>query len=335
MGFGTTLHGGPVDSAELQRVREALLFEGNERTYKLVRFSALLLLSTAIATFGLIGDSVATVIGAMIVAPLMTPIMGLAFGVSVGSRRAISSSLLIVLAGATASIALGFLLAWPMRLTIDVASSAQIASRTHPGLIDLGAALATGLAGAFATSRRDVADTLPGVAIAISLVPPLANTGILLAVGEYPLAWGSLLLFITNLLAILLSGAIVFGVMGFGRAAFAERSARAGHVALALVVAFALVITIPLAVATTQAVEQRNVEQRVNTAADKWVAGSGYRVQTVNTDGTIIVRITGSGPVPDKAPLRAYLLGQTQGQPVKVEISPVESFTIETVTRGG
>jgi len=98
----------------------------------LVRFSALLILATAIATFGLIGDSVATVIGAMIVAPLMTPIMGLAFGVSIGGRRAIFSSLLIVLASVAASIALGYLLALPFHRSIDVLANAQIASRTNP-----------------------------------------------------------------------------------------------------------------------------------------------------------------------------------------------------------
>ena len=79
-------------------------------------------------------------------------------------------------------------------------------ARTAPRLVDLAAALATGLAGAFAIGRKDVSDTLPGVAIAISLVPPLTNAGILLSTGRADLAMGSLLLFVTNYFAILITG---------------------------------------------------------------------------------------------------------------------------------
>ncbi len=91
--LGENIHGGVVDDEEIGRVREALLFEDPERKRKVTRFFYLLIFATAIATFGLLADSVATVIGAMIVAPLMLPIMGVAFGVSLGDRKIILSSL--------------------------------------------------------------------------------------------------------------------------------------------------------------------------------------------------------------------------------------------------
>ena len=89
--IGDVLHGGRVDDSELQRVRDVLLFEQPRLQERLVRFWALLILAAAIATFGLIGDSVAAVIGAMIVAPLMLPIMGLAFSITIGDRSVFPS----------------------------------------------------------------------------------------------------------------------------------------------------------------------------------------------------------------------------------------------------
>ena len=144
--LGEHLHGGAVDGAEIARVREVLLFEEPERQRKLTRFFALLILAAAIATFGLLADSVATVIGAMIVAPLMLPIMGVAFGVGLGDRKIIRNSLTMSILGILTAIAMGFLLTWAIRSLIDVEANTQIMVRTAPRLIDLCAALATGLA---------------------------------------------------------------------------------------------------------------------------------------------------------------------------------------------
>jgi uncharacterized membrane protein len=105
--FSELLHGGPVDTVEIARVREVILFEEPALRERLVRFGALLTLASAIATFGLYGDSVAAVIGAMIVAPLMLPIMGLAFAISIGDLRAIRSSLVVGIGGIATAIGVG------------------------------------------------------------------------------------------------------------------------------------------------------------------------------------------------------------------------------------
>ena len=280
---GLLLHGGPVDSAEIARVREILMFEEPKRRDRLVRFWTLLILASAIATFGLIADSVATVIGAMIVAPLMLPIMGLAFGISIGERKAIVSSLLVALGGIATAVLVGYVLSLPF-IQLDPQANAQIISRTTPKLVDLCAALATGLAGAFAISRKDVSDTLPGVAIAISLVPPLANAGILLGAGMPALAWGSMLLFLTNYLAILLTGAFMFGLVGFSKAAFSAAAPGTRRTAMAIVIVLGLAIVVPLASASFTVTVNNLAERHAATAAEDWLAGSSYRFVSVTSE---------------------------------------------------
>ena len=179
---------------------------------KLSRFWALLLLAAVIATAGVVTDSTATVIGAMIVAPLMTPILGMVLSTVTMDPRNLGVSFLLVATGACAVIALGWLLGQLTPVPVVAATNSQVAARVDPTLGDLIAALATGAVGSFALVRDDVSDTLPGVAIAISLVPPLAVVGLTLESGAPKQALGALLLFLTNFGAILLTGLIVMAI---------------------------------------------------------------------------------------------------------------------------
>ena len=184
-----------------------------EERRRLSRFWILLVLAAIIAAAGVVADSTATVIGAMIVAPLMTPDPGHDAGHRPGrpaqpapldhlrrGRRARSSS---PSASCSAS---------PIAVPVVAETNPQVAARVAPRLIDLVAALATGAVGAFALTRSDVSDTLPGVAIAISLVPPLAVVGLTLESGAPDQAAGALLLFVTNVSAILASGVVVMAL---------------------------------------------------------------------------------------------------------------------------
>jgi uncharacterized hydrophobic protein (TIGR00271 family) len=153
---------------DLPAFEAKLFFEGAKRRVDLERFVVLLFLSTVIAIFGVIGDSVATVIGAMIIAPLMRPIMATAAALVMGDMKRAGSSFLVVLASVAGVIGTAWLLTELSVFTvISIESNFQFSSRISPGLIDLYAALASGAAGAFAMSRKDVSDSLPGVAIAI------------------------------------------------------------------------------------------------------------------------------------------------------------------------
>jgi uncharacterized hydrophobic protein (TIGR00271 family) len=333
--FGEHLHGGPVNDEEIIRVREAILFEEPERPRKLTRFFALLILAAAIATFGLLADSVATVIGAMIVAPLMLPIMGVAFGVGLGDRKIILSSLTTSILGIITAIAVGFLLTWAMRSLINVEANTQIMLRTAPRLIDLFAALATGLAGAFAIGRKDVSDTLPGVAIAISLVPPLANVGILLATGRSDLAMGSLLLFATNYLAILLTGAFMFSLMGFPSAYRAHKSQRSKRTAVIIAAVLLALIIVPLAATSYATIGGTLVEQRVTAATKAWLADSDYRLVSVTAGiDSVRVVVAGEGDLPPEEGLQDTLRGKLRGLPVIMEVVPQTRIRFVTVEVG-
>lgn len=176
----------------------------------------LLLLSTLIATFGLISNSTATVIGAMIVAPLMGPILGIALSLVQGRlpdfRRALTAELvgvLVCLFTATLiSRGLG-----PAH--VDLTQS-EILGRTHPTLLDLAIGFAAGLAGAFATVNRKISGSIAGVAIAVALVPPLCVSGLCIGAEQYDRGVGAFVLFLANFLTIQLAASIVFGLAGLG-----------------------------------------------------------------------------------------------------------------------
>jgi uncharacterized hydrophobic protein (TIGR00271 family) len=228
-------------------MRDKLFFEGEAAPQKLLNFWILLGLAAVIASAGIVGDSTATVIGAMIVAPLMTPILGTALAVAAGDGSNLGRSLLLTLAGALAVVGIGFLVASLGPLATTAQTSSQVAGRIHPRLVDLMAALATGAVGAFALSRPDVSDTLPGVAIAISLVPPLAVVGVTLQAGAGDEALGALLLFLTNVGAILLTGIIVMTIFHVQDASVGGPARRpASKWQVGAIVAFVVLLAVPL-----------------------------------------------------------------------------------------
>jgi uncharacterized membrane protein len=153
-----------IADSDIARMREKLFFEGDDRARRLSAFWTLLLLAAAIASAGVASDSTATVIGAMIVAPLMTPILGIVLSVTIGDGRNLATSVALVVTGALAVIGVGYVFGLLAEVPIDSATSSQVAGRVNPTLIDLAAAIATGAVGAFAVVRSDVSDTLPGVA---------------------------------------------------------------------------------------------------------------------------------------------------------------------------
>src|SRR5258705_9661520 len=186
-----------------------------DRSSKQSAFWSMLIISAVIASAGVLSDSTATVIGAMIIAPLSTPIMGMALGIVTADRRQLLRSAGFVALGLVAVIGVGVLTSLAVPGNVNLLANSQVSSRTSPRLADLAAAVATGLAGAVGLSRRDVSDVLPGVAIAISLEPPLAVAGVCLGQGEIALALGAPVLFPANVLALVLARTLVFPRYGY------------------------------------------------------------------------------------------------------------------------
>jgi uncharacterized hydrophobic protein (TIGR00271 family) len=173
-------------------------------------FMALIFLSTLIASLGLIRNSASVVIGAMLVAPLMTPIVGTGLAIAQGNIQLIANSLRTILKG----FATAFLIALILGMAISPIINSEMAARGEPNFLDLVVALASGIAAAYALGRPNLLSALPGVAIAAALVPPVATSGMALAMGYFQLAAGSLLLFLTNIVAITLGTTFTFSAVG-------------------------------------------------------------------------------------------------------------------------
>jgi len=263
-----------------------------------------------IASAGVVSDSTATVIGAMIVAPLMTPILGTALALVLADRRRLLTSVAIVLGGAVVVVVIGFLLGLLTPGPVVAATNSQVAGRVDPKLIDLVSALATGAVGAFALVRADVSDTLPGVAIAISLVPPLAVVGLTLESGAPGQALGALLLFATNVAAIIATGTVVLLLYrvraGAVAAGFPVGELRARTVAV--VVLMLAVVAVPLAAGSYQAFRSQSIVTTAQPVADEWArAGSWQITEVAMQQGVLQVAATGLAPGPDAAALRTAL----------------------------
>jgi uncharacterized hydrophobic protein (TIGR00271 family) len=290
---------------EVERFQGKLYFEGDARRRHLEAFSVLLFLSAVIATLGILGESAATVIGAMIIAPLMTPIIATAAALVMGQPSRALRSTLVVLAGVTGVICVGFVLSILNTGIVDFASNGQITGRVEPRMIDLFGALACGAAGAFAMSRDDIADSLPGVAVSISLVPPLAIVGVSLAAGEWARALGALLLFGTNYLSILLAGGAVLALLGLSRAATESMGARTRRGAFTAIAIGTALVAVPLALTSARLSDEALTRRVIKDVARHWLAATEFRLREVEIDfldKEIHLLISGPGnppPLPD------------------------------------
>lgn len=217
-------------------------------------FYFLLGISGIIATVGLLANSVAIIIGAMIIAPLIGPITGIAYSTTVANRRLLRRAFLTLLTGVIFTVLISVFTV----LLIGLKNvTPEILSRTNPTLLDLVIALAAGAAGAYARTRRGIADALPGVAIAVALVPPLSVVGIGLAWQETSLAIGALLLFVTNLTGIIFSGVVILLLQSYGSIARAKQG-------LIFSITILILLGLPLGFSLRGLITDNNLRYSVN-----------------------------------------------------------------------
>jgi uncharacterized hydrophobic protein (TIGR00271 family) len=248
----------------------------------------LVMLSCSIATFGLVTDSPAVIIGAMLVAPLMSPILGLSLATVVGKEQLFQRAVLALGVGILLSLALSTLWGWLARILpfdLLVTLPGEVLARTHPTPFDLGIALAGGAAAAYALANPRLSAALPGVAIATALMPPLCTIGIGIATTRWDVAFGATLLFITNLAAISFAGIVVFVALGFHprnqNILLWNRIPRSLVISAVLV----LVVTVPLVLLTLRLVDQaRNNKLIQDTVAVEIATLSDAQLLEVNLD---------------------------------------------------
>ena len=307
--------------ATMDEIEDGLFISSGDARAKTSQFWVLLVLASVIAAGGVVGDSTPAVIGAMIVAPLATPIYGVALATVTGSRRDLLASLKLLVAGVAVNVLIGLLLGLVTVQRLPVAANPQILGRTAPTLLDLTVAVAVGIAGSFALVRRDVSNILAGVAIAISLVPVLAVVGISLGSGRLDLAWGAFLLFLTNAAAIIIAGVLVFTAAGYARVA-AARGRHPRRRAKVVITVFVLLLLIPLTGASFRTLEYELWMRTTDEAAHRWVEGTDWDVSGVTQAGNdIVITALGQGDPPSIKALREDV---RQDVPSSVDVLVIE-----------
>jgi uncharacterized hydrophobic protein (TIGR00271 family) len=275
-------------------------------------------LAATIATYGLFANSPAVVISAMIVAMLLGPIVGVSLALVDIDSKLLVKSLTSLLAGAVVVVATAFFIG---NVHKDMPVTNEIMVRTAPNLLDLMVALAGGAAGAYATVSPRLSIAVVGVAIAVALVPPLSAAGILFARGDVGLAFGALLLFFTNMVAIQFASSVVLWLTGFRRI---SRKSGLSLLAFAKGNIISIVILLALAVVFTttlrRAVARQLYQASVRFTLQKEIQDSvGSHLVEVRFDETVpgkdIIRAVMRGPTPPSAPQIATLEGKLPPSP--------------------
>ena len=175
-----------------------------------------LFLSTSafLTTLGLLLNNAVIIVGAMLVAPLLFPILLLGMGVTTSSKPVIQKALIVIGKSALIVVGVSFLTSFILN---GREVTEQMLLSSDPNLIFFLAAFASGIIAAYAWAKEEVGSLLPGIAVTVSLVPPLASVGTAISVASRDVFTGGLTLFLINLLGISVASLIVFSLFGYSR----------------------------------------------------------------------------------------------------------------------
>ena len=260
-----------VSPQALKHMTESLLEESTAGK----SFIVLIVGSCVIATSGLLANSTAVIIGAMLIAPLMLPIRGMAFGILEADRDLVRTGIRAVTIGTGLAIAISALLGLSVNLS-DYGS--EVWSRSRPNLLDLGIAITAGALAGFAKIEEKLSSSLAGTAIAVALMPPLCVVGLWLAQWELTEARGALLLYVTNLMGITLACMMAFLWAGYSPFIRARRP-------LGLTFAATMLLVFPLGYASYQLLRQDRLEYNLQRALlDRTLTFQRLRLVSMETD---------------------------------------------------
>jgi len=297
-----------------------------------INYLVLILGSCIIATFGLLSNSAAVIIGAMIVAPLMLPIRGLAFGAVEGNVIIFRKGLVALAVGTVLAIFLACFLGALVQIP-DFGS--EVLARSKPTLLDLGIAIAAGGISGYAKVQPKVSATLAGTAIAVALMPPICVIGLGLSQANWSLSLGASLLYLTNLLGITLSCMLTFLMAGYTPL---HRARKAIFWALALTA----ILVIPLGVSFAELIEQAQLEASLKRALLNRTI-TFQRVELIATDTNwltkppevrLIVR-SSEALTPKQVQLLEAFVEKEMGQPFTLifQVSQVEEVRRSTLNK--
>lgn len=242
-------------------------------------YFVMMAISAVIATLGLFLDSVAVIIGAMLIAPLMSPVLATGLAVARGDPAFLRDTLRAVAQGTFVAVLCAAAVAI---LAPEITPGKEILGRMRPNLFDLGVAFASGVAGAYTFSSKDLSAMLPGVAIAAALIPPLGVVGIGVGFGHHEMIWGAALLFLANLIAIAFGGAATFIALGFYPRVKGEQGEWRVRSLVAAAVLL-LLVTVPMAYFTVTNIMTASRQRNVGTVVEAFLpAREGYHLGAVD-----------------------------------------------------
>jgi uncharacterized membrane protein len=261
----------------------------------------------------------------------MTPILGVSAGLINGRSRSAGIAAAVVVAGSVGSVALAWVLSAMIPDLAAVIVNDQVVSRTAPSLLDLAIAIAAGAAGAYGVSRADTSDALPGVAVAIALVPPLAVIGVTLYAGDFTQAAGATLLYLTNLFSIVLMAGFVFLLVGYGSWSRLYYRRNRIRTSFALVVLAVIIGSIPLALTAQSLVASANDERNASAAVNIWLEEEFHdyiemplRISKIEIDDdTVTVQLIGWEQPPTSERL-SEIVSDSLGMPTATSVRWVE-----------
>ncbi|HIK44553.1 MAG TPA: DUF389 domain-containing protein, partial [Leptolyngbyaceae cyanobacterium M65_K2018_010] len=293
-------------------------------------FLVMVIGSCLIATFGLLSNSAAVIIGAMLIAPLMLPIRGTAFGILDANKRLIRRGLVSLVVGTLLSVAM----AWGIGQLTGIASfGSEVTARTQPNLLDLGVAIAAGGLAGFAAVDKKLSSSFAGVAIAVALMPPICVVGLWLSRGEWYFALGATLLYLTNLFGITLASMVAFVAKGYAPFQQARRP-------IIITLFFTTLLLLPLGASTAQMVRQNQLETSLKTVLlDRTLTFQrltlvDMAVNWLATPPEVFLTVRSAEPIsPREVELLEKFLEREMGRPFKLHffVSPVEHVTREGV----
>lgn len=276
-----------IAPAVRREVMNELFFAGRRRQPYRVRFVVMLSFAVTLASIGLLANQLVVVLGAMLLSPLMTPIQAASAALVLGWTKQLIRTLALVAFGAAWTIGLSWVIGVisPERAVLPD----TLLAMTNPTLYDLLIALIAGAASAYVIIRRD-RSTLPGAAVAVSLVPPLAAAGLTISSGDLDLALAATLLFVTNLVAIILAAAGMLLFMGFTPGKMLDRNRDQIRRAILITTIMAILIAMPLAAHSSQLIEEARDRNQVELAVRDWLnpREDDFDVLAINIDGNTV-----------------------------------------------
>jgi len=298
-------------------------------------YFVLMFLATAIASMGLLQNSTAVVIGAMLVAPLMTPLLGMGLAVSMGNPVMTRLSLRSIALGVVVALLGGFLIGVGDLGFVE--PTRQMLARGGPGVLDLWVAFASGLAASYAYCRPGLLSALPGVAIAAALVPPIATSGLAFAIADFPLALNALLLFGINVVTIIFAAMLslwAVGIRNFKRTSGWPMIA--GNAVIVLVIALGIFLSL-----RPQSAElARDIPAGMAQAVQNSL-GADYELESLDVafdelGSALNVRVSGTRPAPEELGTKVRTVASDfYESPVRVRLITKIEYELEPVHRQG